>query len=86
MKILTLVETPHFSQFEFVLFSGEEAEQEALQIDQTFYILSGAGMIKTPEHVHHIRCRSFVHLPPNTPYKITNIEKASLTVLLIQSC
>lgn len=84
MKSRILVETSHFSQIELTLSKGEVAEQEAFSIDQTFFILNGVGVIKTSKTIHQIHCRSFVHIPPDTPFKISNIGEALLSVILTQ--
>lgn len=84
MNSRTLVETPHFSQIEFALSKGESAEQGILAIDQTFLILNGVGIIRTPNKIHQIHCRSFVHVPSNTPVKISNTGDTLLTIVLTQ--
>lgn len=85
MKTDPLVNTEYFSQFKLVLEAGEVAELGAFMIDQTFYILTGAGFIETHLINQHIKCGSFIHIESNTPYRITNSERSLLTIILTQS-
>lgn len=86
METKELADTEHFSQTQIKLDAGKSAgQQEPLDIDQTLYVLNGVGVIETPLETYPLTCRSFIRLPRNTPYNITNTEKISLTFILTQS-
>lgn len=85
METNLLIQTTYFSQHEIIMEPGNVAEQESLEIDQTFFILNGVGLIETPEKTYSLKCRGFIHLPKNTPYKIINTERTLLRMILTQS-
>lgn len=85
MDIQSLIEKQHFCQYKVTLQPEELIQEEAAQVWRTFYILTGAGIIKTSTHRHVVHCGSFISLEPNIPYTMTNTGLTLFTALLTQA-
>jgi glyoxylate utilization-related uncharacterized protein len=84
MNIETILQTQVFSQHKIMLSSLEQAEEEAIPMEQSIYILTGNGVISIEGKQYQLKCGNFLHIQPNTAFKISNPGLGLFNILLTQ--
>lgn len=85
MNIETLIELQTLSQHRIILLAHEDFVEDAVNFEQTVYILNGTGNIEFGNKKSQVKCGDITHIPPNTALAIKNTSGVLLKILLTQA-